>query len=824
MGAPIAATATATDRRLSPRSRIAWTLLTVAALLIALSLCLALTASLARAQQSQNMSLLGQVKDYAVDYNEVWGYVDEFGNEYALLGVSTGMSVINVSDPATAYETGFFPGPFSIWRDMKSFGDYAYEVTEAGGGMRIFDLSDPENPQFVTSYNGFQSAHNVYIDEANARAYPCGTDTGGTLILDISNPIAPVLLGSYTDRYVHDLYVRDNIAYLSEINDGTLSIIDFSDPSNSVLLGGPHSYQGAFTHNTWLTTDGDHVVTTDELVAGEMIVWDISALPVITRASSYHTPETNAIIHNAIIQGDRAFISYYTEGVRVVDITDPSSPSEIGFYDTWPGASGGFDGDWGVYPFLPSGSILLSDITEGLLIVALDAQLGKLSGRILDADSTVPVADVLVELVETGNSTTSNADGDYALSAPAGAYTLRLSKEGYVTHDEPITITEGGDLLVDLSLERVPGDFLRGVIQSFAAGSTAPVEGASLTLAGTGYAATTDAAGNYDFPALPFGSYELYLYRPGFVPRTLTVWVETGGSHLDLLIHPVDWYDDAESDRGWTLGDGDDTATSGLWLRAIPVGSGNGAVQPGEDATPGSTPGMCFVTGNASEGASIGSNDIDGGKTTLTSPVIDISGMGDPTVAYSRWYSNGAGANPGQDLWKVQIRDSMLGEWTNVEFTNADVTPWSRLEIRILDHIAVTTQFQIRFIADDAVPGSVVEAAVDDVEIYGNSVTTTPSPIARRAAVSLQPNAPNPFNPSTELRFVTARAGRVRLDIHDLRGRRIATVVDEQLSAGEHRRNWRAVDDSGHTLASGVYLLRLQLDGDVDTRKISLAK
>ncbi|MDD4087737.1 MAG: hypothetical protein PHP48_10890, partial [Bacteroidales bacterium] len=102
-----------------------------------------------------NMSLVGQ-KSYNQDLSDVWGYVDETGIEYALVGVYNGFSVVSLEDPANPEEVFFGPGPNSIWRDIKTWGDYAYVSNESGGGVYIVDLSPlPEGPiSSTTNFTG----------------------------------------------------------------------------------------------------------------------------------------------------------------------------------------------------------------------------------------------------------------------------------------------------------------------------------------------------------------------------------------------------------------------------------------------------------------------------------------------------------------------------------------------------------------------------------------------------------------------------------------------------------------------------------------------
>jgi choice-of-anchor B domain-containing protein len=325
------------------------------------------------AQISDNMTLLGSLQEYG-QYSDSWGYTDPTGREYAIVGTVAGTTIVNVTNPATSYETGFIPGPASTWRDMKTYDRYAYIVSEGGGGMQIVDLNDPENPQPLTSYLGFTTAHNIYIEEATARAYVCGANNArGFHVIDLTNPTQPQALGSYTTTYVHDLYVRDNIATIAEIYEGTFSILDVTNPANPVLLAGPISYPGSFTHNAWLTGNGDYLLTSDEVVGARVRIWDVRNLAGISQVGSYQAPVADSIVHNVIVRGNLAYISYYSEGVRVIDVSDPTLPEEIGYYDTWTGPSGGYNGAWGVYPFFPSGNIVVSDIESGLFVLSLDS-------------------------------------------------------------------------------------------------------------------------------------------------------------------------------------------------------------------------------------------------------------------------------------------------------------------------------------------------------------------------------------------------------------------------------------------------------------------
>ena len=223
-------------------------------------------------------------------------------------------------------------------------------------------------------------------------------------------------------------------------------------------------------------------------------------------------------------------------------------------------------------------------------------------------------------------------------------------------------------------------------------------------------AVTPFAAANASYPNLPYH---------------LLVGVEP------VLINDSDEYSDF---GGWTTGlPGQDNATTGIWEEAIPVGSYAEAndpstvVAPTQDHTLGMA-GYAFVTGlNPGVNDGIGVNDVDGGKTTLLSPVIDLTPFEDPVMAYWRWYVNAppTGANPASDWWQVEVSNDGGSTWQYLENTLQQDISWRRNAFRVADVIEPTEAFQMRFIASDSTTigeyldgGSLIEAAVDDIILY----------------------------------------------------------------------------------------------------------
>lgn len=355
----------------------------------------------------------GELGDVPAALNDVWGWADpETGREYALVGRADGASFVDVTDPASPRLVGTLPrtdgAGTSSWRDLKVYADHVFVVSDNAGahGMQVFDLRrlrGLEGAPVVFDedavYTGIGSAHNLVIDEdagiavavgANSGGESCG---GGLHMVDIGQPASPAFLGCFADPttgragtgYTHDAqcvtYDGPDARFIDRricfgANETALSIADVTDPQAPVALATASYPQVGYLHQGWLSEDGRYFYMDDELdeIFGNVsrtrtLIWDVAVLddPILVRE---HPGEATATDHNQYVVGDRLYQANYTSGLRVLDISDPEDPVEIGFFDTVPETdSPGTSGAWSVYPFLPSGTLLVSSIGEGLFIL-----------------------------------------------------------------------------------------------------------------------------------------------------------------------------------------------------------------------------------------------------------------------------------------------------------------------------------------------------------------------------------------------------------------------------------------------------------------------
>jgi len=291
--------------------------------------------------------------------------------------------------------------------------------------------------------------------------------------------------------------------------------------------------------------------------------------------------------------------------------------------------------------------------------------------------------------------------------------------------------------------------------------------------------------------------------------------------------------DDFESNQPWKVGDVADRATAGIWERVNPNGTNSDSiqVQPEDDHSPAGV--TCFVTGNAVAGGALGLNDVDGGKTTLYSPVFDLTPYKNPLIRYYRWYTNDAGNSPGLDDWEVHISNDSGRTWVEIERTRETDNSWRKVIFFVQKFLPLTTNIQLRFVAQDQGPGSLVEAALDDFEILeAENVTGAEAPAVSTlpSELRLRPNYPNPFFAgsssamATTIHYDLLRATELRVQIYDLTGRTVRVLHDGRQNAGAHTLVWNGADAAGRPVSAGFYFVVLEAGNRKVAQKVLVVK
>jgi hypothetical protein len=279
--------------------------------------------------------------------------------------------------------------------------------------------------------------------------------------------------------------------------------------------------------------------------------------------------------------------------------------------------------------------------------------------------------------------------------------------------------------------------------------------------------------------------------------------------------------DDCETRRGWTCGAPFDEATSGLWTLGDPSGTtlDGEVIEPSEDHTP--APGsLCYLTGRGSAGGEASGADLDGGQTTLLSPVFDLTRTSGAVLRYWLWFATDAPGELPNDALRVEATADG-SQWVELERVIASTGAWVERSFDVADFLPFTSAIRFRFIAEDAGAPSVVEALIDDVTLEVSG-TVDSAERGQDAPLVLLGPAPNPLTTSTELRFVLPEAGRTSLEIFDVAGRLVQTLLDAPIAAGDHARRWDRGGIAGRSVPSGVYFVRLRAGGTERVRTLTV--
>ncbi len=347
--------------------------------------------------QVQQLTLLDHWKDadipgsalYNNAYNEVWGFAVN-NHEYAVIGSTLGTHIFDITDPSNIFLREFFEGATAsteiIHRDYHDYKGYLYAVSDEGEStLQIIDISGlPESIELVYDDDDLLNrVHNIFIDTTAAKLYACAAKGGDSAykavkIYSLEDPLDPIKIGQYGSiegnsfGHVHDAFVENDTAFFNTGGDG-LFVIDFSgdDPALIDRFSALDYPQAGYNHSGWPTEDMEYYYFADETHNTSMKTIKTNNFSSLEIMGTFDAGKESqySIPHNQIVHCGFLYVSYYYEGIQIFDLNDPENPTNVFEYQTSniaPRES--YEGAWGVYPFLPSGNIIVSDMQEGLFI------------------------------------------------------------------------------------------------------------------------------------------------------------------------------------------------------------------------------------------------------------------------------------------------------------------------------------------------------------------------------------------------------------------------------------------------------------------------
>ncbi len=378
---------------------------------------------------SQELSVTAQVVSSNVNlidfwngrsrYGDCWGYTDTLGNEYGLICArSEGVSIIDLSTSPIS-EVGFLPSLVigNDAKDIKIYKNFAILVNEYER-TQIFDISDVTNPVQVSTiiHDNSSGAHNCKVE--GDYLYIMGDHaTGGLLIYDISNPTSPSFVSSFEPYYYHDIDIYNDTLYAAAIFGQGIDVLDITNKAVPSYIT-TFNYSGSGAHNVAVLDSGRFVAIGDEIGSGQHTrIFDVQNLGSVTKVADIIV-DPSASTHNCYEKNNILYIAHYTEGLQLYSVANPTRPLQIGYYDTFLGTGYGYRGNWSVYPYLPSGKILLSDMQSGLFVVELSEPDSCLIQNPGDADGsgTINILDLqfLTDFLSRGGPAPNPlANGDF---------------------------------------------------------------------------------------------------------------------------------------------------------------------------------------------------------------------------------------------------------------------------------------------------------------------------------------------------------------------------------------------------------------------------
>jgi len=764
--------------------------------------------------------------------NDIWGWTDPITNrDYALVGMSNGTSFVDITTPDSPVYVGRLAthSSNSTWRDIKVFNNYAFIVSEAGGhGMQVFDLtvlrtfnSTPITFSETAHYAEFGSAHNIFINEDTGFAYAIGTSTcgpGGLHIVDISNPTLPAKSACVSDPstgrsntgYVHDVqcvvyngpdsqYVGQEICFGS--NETKVWIADLSvksDDSSGAKTIGLGSYDNYYTHQGWLTEDHKYFIVNDEFDEynggfgnTRTLIWNVEDLSNPTLQTTYTGP-TPSIDHNNYVIGNYVYMSHYTSGLRILDISDINNPSEAAYFDVYPSNNNAsFDGTWSNYPYYDSGIVVVTGIDEGLYILKPTH------------DDTAPdaPANISYAIPQDGSVIFSWSLGDDS-NASVRVY---RSEEAFFTPSSNNLITEVGypnSVFTDENLDTTKTYYYKL--------STVDREGQE-----------SQYSSEYQIRPVTF------INAPPNIDTVSDVQINED-TNLGIQLTGVNYGADVNAQNLTVTAYAENTAIfPSLVVNNPSTGQFILDLSPSADSNGSS---VVYVTvrddGGTADGG-IDSTRVSFNATVL--PVNDAPGAFTTTGEYIFNTLDGSGSYLSNEYLFItpeNQNDSLRFVWEESADVDGDNIEYRMIGYNDLQFLSMNTWTQdnsmvwaLKDLVAQTDTVNVAEGSWSVISTDGQSFQTAVSgfvgnlKIDGRALIpdilELKQNYPNPFTSFTTLEYDVPSTQYVVMRVFNVKGQLVTTLVDEEQGAGYKSVIWDGTNDNGDPVSSGVYFCQM---------------
>ncbi|MCE2884972.1 MAG: choice-of-anchor B family protein [Planctomycetaceae bacterium] len=617
--------------------------------------------------------------------NSCWGYVGTDGKEYAIIGLYDGTAIVDITVPGNAQLKAFVAGPASLWRDVRTHSRYCYAASEGGGGIQVISLANinsgsaPVVNTITAPTTTTAATHTLAIDNVSAFLYRAGGGSNGLRMYSLADPSNPAYVGQWSNIYIHEAqvvtytsgpYAGKQIAFCFGGGNGGyantgLYIVDVTNKAAPTQLGFV-TYPGArFCHQGWLDEERRYMYINDELDEGDTVSVTTT---IVVDVSNLTAP----IFVNAFNNGNPAIgHNMYVKGNYLYEANYRAGVRvfDLSVSRTSPPEVAYFDTYPGSDAANFNGLWNIWPYFPSGTVIGSDLERGLFVWTIGGPVATFSVANAPVTVNPAGGSTV-----DVTITAGQGQ-TLNTS-----TARMKVTV---GTTTTTVPLSPLGGNVFRGT-----------------------------------FPATPCTSTVSYVFEVENNQGEASTDNPRTAFSAVAVVTAVD--ENFEAVNGWVGGVAGDTATSGQWVRVDPVGT---TAQPEDDHSTTGT--VCWVTGQGTAGGAAGAADVDGGTTTLLSPVFDMSQMDEPTIEYWYWYSNNLGGAPGLDSMPVEITNNGGTSWVLIEDIATNNSLWTKRSWRVRDFITPTANVRVRFVARDLNQGSLIEAGVDDFKIVNVDCTAT---------------------------------------------------------------------------------------------------